>query len=81
MRTATANDRLYVALWNAGGNEDEDVRESTAEVRIREAYTRALKLDNQPLWCDNPHRRRLRGSLQRDEERLLRLATGRRFEG
>ena len=79
MRTASTNDRLYIALWNVGTEEDndgEDVRESTAEVRIRHAYWRAVKLDNEPLWCDNPHRRRLRESLQRDEERLLRLATG-----
>lgn len=83
MRTATANDRLYVALWNVGADEDddgEDVRESTAEIRIRHAYSLAVRLDNEPLWCDNPHRRRLRRSLQRDEARLLRLATGERLE-
>ena len=83
MRTATANDRLYVALWNVGADEDddgEDVRESTAEIRIRHAYSLAVRLDNEPLWCDNPHRRRLRRSLQRDEARLLRIATGERLE-
>ena len=84
MRTATANDRLYVALWNVGADEDdeeqEEVRDSTAEIRIRHAYSLAVRLDNEPLWCDNPHRRRLRRSLQRDEARLLRLATGERLE-
>jgi len=84
MRTATANDRLYVALWNVGGGEDDDdrkeVQDSTAEIRIRHAYSLAARLDNEPLWCDNPYRRRLRRSLQRDEARLLRLATGERLE-
>ena len=82
MRTATVNDRLYIALWNIGNDEDDEkeVGESAAEFRIRQAYADALKLDNHPLWCDNPHRRRLRRSLQRDEERLLRLATGRGLE-
>lgn len=83
MRTASANDRLYVALWNVGADKDddgEDVRDSTAEIRIRHAYSLALRLDNEPLSCDNPQRRRLRRSLQRDEARLLRLATGERLE-
>ena len=84
MRTTTANDRLYVALWNVGAGEADDdrdqVRDSTAEIRIRHAYSLAVRLDNKPLWCDNPHRRRLRRSLQRDEARLLHLATGERLE-
>jgi len=84
MRTASANDRLYIALWNIGsedGEDDEDeVAESTAEIRIRYAYSLATRLDNEPLWCDNPERRRLRRSLQRDEARLLRLATGQRLQ-
>ena len=83
MRTATANDRLYVALWNVGADEDdeqEEVRDSTAEIRIRYAYSLAARLDDEPLWCDNPHRRRLRRSLRRDEARLLRLATGERLK-
>ena len=82
MRTATANDRLYVALWNVGAGDDDDreeVEDSTAEIRIRHAYSLAVRLDNEPLWCDNPHRQRLRRSLQRDEARLLRLATGERL--
>ena len=84
MRTATANDRVYVALWNVGAGDDDDddrkeVENSTAEIRIRHAYSLAVRLDNEPLWCDNPHRRRLRRSLQRDEARLLRLATGERL--
>jgi len=85
MRTASANDRLYVALWNIGADEADDdrdqVRDSTAEIRIRHTYSLAVRLDNEPLWCDNPHRRRLRRSLQRDEARLLRLATGERLTG
>jgi len=83
MRTASANDRLYVALWNVGTGDDndrEEVEDSTAEIRIRHAYSLAIRLNNEPLWCDNPHRRRLRRSLQRDEARLLRLATGKRLE-
>lgn len=87
MRTASANDRLYIALWaigsGSGDNADEERREvenSTAEIRIRHAYALATRLDNEPLWCDNEHRRRLRRSLQRDETRLLRLATGERLE-
>ena len=84
MRTATANDRLYVALWNLGSdNPDDDQKElaeSTAEIRIRYAYSLAARLDDEPLWCDNEHRRRLRRSLQRDEARLLRVATGERLE-
>ena len=84
MRTATANDRLYIALWNVGSEDGDDDREetaeSTAEIRIRHAYSLAARLDDEPLWCDNPHRRRLRRSLQRDEARLLRLATGERLE-
>ncbi len=87
MRTATANDRLYIALWNVGSEDDEEdeededeVAESTAEIRIRYAYSLATRLDNEPLWCDNPERRRLRRSLQRDEARLLRLATGQRLQ-
>ncbi len=84
MRTATANDRLYIALWNVGSEDGDDDREetaeSTAEIRIRHAYSLAARLDDEPLSCDNPHRRRLRRSLQRDEARLLRLATGERLE-
>ncbi len=83
MRTASANDQLYVALWNAGAGKDDDqseVADSTAEIRIRHAYSQAFTLNDVPLRCDNAHRRRLRRSLQRDEARLLRLATGERFE-
>jgi hypothetical protein len=83
MRTASANDRLYVALWNVGNDEDdqdEDVTESVAERRIRDAHTIARNLDNTALWCDDLYRRRLRSSLQRDEARLLRIATGKRLE-
>lgn len=84
MRTASANDRLYVALWNVGNDdgekEQEDVTDSVAERRIRSAYTLAAQLDNKALWCDNLYRRRLRRSLQRDEVRLLRIATGERLE-
>ena len=79
MRTATTNDRLYVALWNVGADRDddgEDVSNSTAEIRIRHAYALVLRLDDEPLWCDNAQRRRLRRSLQRDEARLFRVATG-----
>ena len=82
MRTATANDRLYIALWNVGnddGEEDEHA-DSTAEIRIRYAYSVAARLEDEPLWCDNLHRRKLRRSLQRDEARLLRIATGKRLE-
>ena len=78
MRTATARERLYIARWN-GVDEDDDGKvdaESTAEVRIRHAYDLVARLEDQPLWCDNPKRRRLRRSLQRDESRLLQLATG-----
>ena len=39
----------------------------------------AARLDDEPLRCDNAQRRRLRRSLQRDEARLLRLATGERL--
>lgn len=87
MRTASANDRLYIALWTIGIGRDDDadeerqeVEDSPAEVRIRHAYSLAVRLDNEPLWCDNEHRRRLRRSLQRDEARMLRLATGERLE-
>ena len=84
MRTASANDRLYIALWNVGSEDGEDdeeeVTDSTAEIRIRYAYSLAVRLDNEPLWCDSPERRRLRRSLQRDEARLLRLATGERLQ-
>ena len=90
MRTASANDRLYIALWNVGsedGEDDEDdeddedeVADSTAEIRIRYAYSLATRLDNEPLWCDNLERRQLRRSLQRDEARLLRLATGEQLQ-
>ena len=83
VRTATAGDRLHVALWNGRNDEVEhgdDINDSATEIRIRHTYSVALKLGNEPVWCDNPHRRRLRHSLQRDERRLLRLATGRRFD-
>ncbi len=82
MRTATASERLYVALWNMevrrGGDRDEPA-EATAEVRIRQAYDVVARLDDEPLRCDNRQRRRLRRSLQRDEARLLHLATGKRL--
>lgn len=81
MRTASANEQLYVALWNAGADKNEsEAAGSTAEVRIRRAYSQAFTLEDVPLRCDNAHRRRLRRSLQRDEARLLRLATGERID-
>ncbi len=78
MRTATASDRLYIALWNVGSNEGEEneVAGSMAEIRIRYAYALEARLDNEPLWCDSLHRRQLRCTLQRDEARLLQIATG-----
>ena len=82
MRTAGASERLYVALWNAGGGDGDDEQEtagSKVEVRIRQAYNLVARLDDEPLRCDNAQRRRLRRSLQRDEARLLRLATGKRL--
>lgn len=82
MRRASALERLYVALWNVGAGKDDDqseVNHSTAEIRIRHAYMQALNLNDVPLRCDDAHRRRLRRSLQRDEARLLRLATGERL--
>ncbi|MYH29942.1 MAG: hypothetical protein F4137_14060 [Acidobacteria bacterium] len=82
MRRAGALERLYIALWNVGGDHDDEseVEDSRAEIRIRNAYTQAFSLNNVPLRCDNARRRRLRTSLQRDEARLLRLATGQRLE-
>ena len=82
MRTASANDRLYVTLWNAGaerGDDQSEVHATATEIRIRHAYSQALTLNDVPLRCDNGRRRRLRRSLQRDEARLLRLATGERL--
>ena len=83
MRTATMRERLYIALWKHKTNDEEnpdEVAGSCAEMRIGHAYTRALRLDNEPLHCDNLERRRLRRSLERDETRLLQLATGQRLE-
>ena len=84
MRTASASDRLYVMLWNGGAERHKNgvvvVRNPPAEMRIRKAYSRVLNLDNVPLRCDNADRRRLRRSLQRDEERLFHLATGERLQ-
>ena len=84
IRTANTKDRLYIALWNIGADMYDDdlaeVKDSATEIRIRAAYTIVLGLDNVPLRCDNPRRRRLRCSLQRDEERLLHLATGERLQ-
>ena len=79
MRTASARERLYLAGWTGvdeDAGEDQQVdAESTAEVRIRQAYDLVARLEDQPLWCDNVKRRRLRRSLQRDERHLLGLAT------
>ena len=79
MRKASASERLYVALWNVvdvDEDTEDEIANSKAEVRIRQAYAVAARLDNEPLWCDNLERRRLRRSLQRDEARLIHLATG-----
>ena len=81
IRRASTLDRLYIALWNAGADhhDESEVEDSRTEIRIRNAYSQALTLNNVPLRCDNAHRRRLRTSLQRDEALLLQLATGQRF--
>ena len=90
MRTASARERLYIAGWNGGDEDAEDDQqldagrqvdaEWRAEVRIRQAYDVVARLEDQPLWCDNLKRRRLRHSLQRDERRLLSLATGEQLD-
>jgi len=65
---------------NNGDDDGDDVRDFATEMRIQYAYSLAARLDNKPLRCDDLNRRRLRRSLQRDEARLLRLATGERLK-
>ena len=84
MRTGKPYERVHVALWDSGRDNPEsdesDCTVSEAEIRIEAAYRLVARLDNKPLWCDNIERRRLRVSLQRDEARLLRLATGQQLK-
>lgn len=94
MRTADTHDRMYIVQWTfgietgAGADPDEDGDaaaesrdwEARRESRIEAAYELAWRLGNEPLRCDNNHLRRLRVSLQRDEMRLLQIATGKRIE-
>ena len=88
MRTARMYERVHVARWytatyTAKGEIENDPANCTgskAEIRILNAYLRAAYLDNEPLRCDNLERRRLRHSLQRDETRLLHMATERHLE-
>ena len=80
MRTGKPYERVHIALWDSGSEKPEDDESdctvSKAEIRIEAAHRLVARLDNKPLWCDNIKRRRLRLSLQRDEARLLLLATG-----
>ena len=89
MRTASARELLYIAGWDGGEAADDKQEqepsqqldaECAAEMRIYDAYDLAARLDDEPLWCDSLERRRLRHSLQRDERRLLSLATGEQLD-
>ena len=87
MRLAGWKDRLYIALWRYP--KDVDIVESIetpredpvrayhikADTRITLAYAQAVRLGDEPRWCDTAARRRLRRTLQRDEERLLAIAS------
>lgn len=82
MRSARAADQLYIALWNVrgddtdyddNGEDDTATRPGEAEMRVTDSYVLAVRLGDSPYWCDSIARRRLRATLQRDEQRLLRL--------
>ena len=84
MRLAGLKDRLYIALWRYP--QDVDSVEASledpvkayhikAETRITLAYAQAVRLGDESRWCDTAARRRLRRTLQRDEERLLAIAS------
>ena len=86
MRLAGWRDRLYIALWRYPKDVDSvDSLEASlkgpvrayhvkAETRITLAYAQAVRLGDESRWCDTAARRRLRRTLQRDEERLLAIA-------
>ena len=90
MRTASPRELHYIAGWHDDEEEAEDDQqvdtgwkldaELAAEMRIWDAYEEVTRLEDEPLWCDNVKRRRLRHSLQRDERRLLSIATGEDLE-